>query len=502
MEDAMKRRALIQASAAGAALLAAALLLVPSRPETYPPTMSRDDIICRGQSGVGFSYWWGGECWCRSGCSPNYGCGRGECVRTGSSGCPSQCYHTGSYGADCSGFVSKCWQVPNAVSTEACHTDRYTASSFHGDHSYWDIIPRSSARRGDAMASTTHVVLFESFTSWGSHNVYEARGCWTPGIVHQTNSLSSSFTTARRINISDCACTPGQTDTQACGNCGTKTRTCQSNCQWGDFSACTGQGPCSPGATESRSCCDCGSQSRTCKSNCEWGGWSDCAGPDPDGGTRVCDTGECGPCAEGRVRCIEGCTQCVRLTDPVEEMCDDIDNDCNCSVDDGYPTIMGASPPAYGAELHDFSYPSVPEPGQASSVWAEFRNVGTEPWLPGDVWLSASQTDEGDVSPLYHEDSWRSWDVPSVVDEDVAPGESVLLTFTILAPLEADGPIDQEFVLLGPSGDMIKCPVPNVVMTMTLAGYEGSAAGNGDSEDGAGAAGPGLDGACACSIVY
>jgi len=135
-------------------------------------------------------------------------------------------------------------------------------------------------------------------------------------------------------------------------------------------------------------------------------------------------------------------------------------------------------------------------------VWAEFMNVGTEAWRPGDVWLAASQSMEDEVSPLYHEESWRSWDVPTVVDEDVAPGESVLLTFIVQAPREAEGPIDQEFVLLGPTGDMMKCPAPNVVMTMTLPGYEGSTTADGDSETGYDAPGSGLDGGCTCSLIF
>ena len=87
-------------------------------------------------------------------------------------------------------------------------------------------------------------------------------------------------------------CTPGQveTDSQACGNCGsqTRTRSCTSNCGWGSWSAwggCGSQGVCAPGATDSASqaCGNCGNQShsRTCNASCQWdafGGWSGCSG--------------------------------------------------------------------------------------------------------------------------------------------------------------------------------------------------------------------------------
>ena len=53
--------------------------------------------------GVGYSYWWGHGAWRSDGTQ------HGTC--TGS--CPA-CSHTGGYGADCSGFVAKCWQIPTA----------------------------------------------------------------------------------------------------------------------------------------------------------------------------------------------------------------------------------------------------------------------------------------------------------------------------------------------------------------------------------------------------
>ncbi|HQK17575.1 MAG TPA: M23 family metallopeptidase, partial [Polyangiaceae bacterium] len=126
-----------------------------------------------------------------------------------------------------------------------------------------------------------------------------------------------------------CACSPGQTQSEACGNCGSRSRTCGSNCQWGGWSSCTGQGECKAGSVESRDCCDCGSQTRRCSSQCSWEAWSACDGPDPNGGQEACETGEPGICAEGRVRCLQGCRSCVRLHEPRQETCDDVDEDCD-----------------------------------------------------------------------------------------------------------------------------------------------------------------------------
>jgi hypothetical protein len=298
-------------------------------------------------------------------------------------------------------------------------------------------------------------------------------------------------------SCTSCQCTPGETGRRGCGNCGTQTRTCRSDCQWGAWSTCTGQGPCSPGAVDSRACCDCGSQSRTCRSNCEWGDWGGCAGPDPDGGTQVCDTGECGPCGEGRMRCVEGCLQCVRVHDPVDETCDDADNDCNCSVDDGYPQVMGDPPPRFSARLVDLSYAAVVKPGRVETVWAQFENTGTEPWLPREIMLAPAGTLEGEPSRLDPDGLWPAWDVADLVEDTVEPGRTALLSFPVTVPLDASGEIDEIFVLLGPDGGSMKCPMPDLALSM-MVGSDGKAdegAGSGSTDQ------EGLAAGCACSLV-
>ena len=60
------------------------------------------DIFARAKLGVGYSYYWGHGSWRDDGTIP------GSC----SGSCPS-CSHTGQYGADCSGFIAKVWQVPS-----------------------------------------------------------------------------------------------------------------------------------------------------------------------------------------------------------------------------------------------------------------------------------------------------------------------------------------------------------------------------------------------------
>lgn len=59
---------------------------------------------------------------------------------------------------------------------------------------------------------------------------------------------------------------------QACGNCGTQTRTCNSG-SWSPWGACVGAGVCTPSATQACS----GGGTQTCSATCAWGACT-CAG--------------------------------------------------------------------------------------------------------------------------------------------------------------------------------------------------------------------------------
>lgn len=106
-------------------------------------------------------------------------------------------------------------------------------------------------------------------------------------------------------------CTPNTTQQEACGNCGKRSRTCSSSCTWGSWSSCTGGGECSPNTTQHNSCGNCGTTTRTCSSSCTWGAWSACTGQGvcTPGATEDCCTTNKGITVCCKIkRCGSSCT--------------------------------------------------------------------------------------------------------------------------------------------------------------------------------------------------
>ena len=139
-----------------------------------------------------------------------------------------------------------------------------------------------------------------------------------------------------------CDCNPGQTEDDPCGNCGTKSRTCGSDCLWGAWSDCQNEGVCQSGDTQN--CGNCGTQ--TCQSDCSWG---------PCENEGVCQSGDtqnCGNC--GTQTCQSDCSW---------GLCDDpcAGEDSGVGVDTGVETDGGG----VGVDVQlweDAQTPSVDEP--------------------------------------------------------------------------------------------------------------------------------------------
>lgn len=142
--------------------------------------------MARAVSGVGFSYYWGGGAWDPSSSA------KGACYGS----CPD-CSHSGTWGADCSGYVTKVWQVPGPVAVTTRGHGAYNTTSYYENRSYWSQVSRGSARRGDAFVKRGHIFLYNSGDAWGSINAYEAKGC-SYGIVHNNRTADSSYLVIRR----------------------------------------------------------------------------------------------------------------------------------------------------------------------------------------------------------------------------------------------------------------------------------------------------------------
>ncbi len=161
-------------------------------PVTAPT--DRDLAIARAQGGVGFSYWWGHGRWVPQGATSST---IGAC--TGS--CPS-CTHSGGYGADCSGYVGKIWQVPSTNSDPEVDSHPYSTVSFLGNNSQWVTIDRAALQPADALVynqnGSGHICLSESGDGWGSMWVYEAKGC-SYGIIHDLRTAGSAYKAIARV---------------------------------------------------------------------------------------------------------------------------------------------------------------------------------------------------------------------------------------------------------------------------------------------------------------
>jgi len=153
-----------------------------------PPTSARDEAVARAIPGVGFSYWWGHGAWLPTGPTSST---IGSC----SGSCPS-CTHSGSYGADCSGYVAKIWQVPASNTDVAIDSHPYSTSDFVIDASQWHTIDRGTVQKGDALVYHTggagHIFLYESGDGWGSMWTYEAKGC-SYGITHDLRTAGTAY---------------------------------------------------------------------------------------------------------------------------------------------------------------------------------------------------------------------------------------------------------------------------------------------------------------------
>jgi MYXO-CTERM domain-containing protein len=154
------------------------------------------------------------------------------------------------------------------------------------------------------------------------------------------------------------------------------------------------------------------------------------------------------------------------VNEPQPERCDDVDDDCDGTVDDGNPTELGDPPPALAARRLDAAFPAVLLPGERGTAWVVFENVGQEAWPAGGLWLAAQAPREGVPSALRDPERWPAYDVAAVLDHDVLPGEVAGLELSLRLDPAASAAVTERFFLATADGRTVRCPAADLVVSL------------------------------------
>jgi hypothetical protein len=158
-----------------------------------PLSATLQGALDRAKSGLGFSYWWGHGVWLPTGPTTS---NAGSC----SGSCPN-CTHSGSYGADCSGYLGKIWQVPASNNDITVDSHPYSTADFVNDTALWSTVSQGSVRLGDAFVynqgSSGHIFMYSAGDGWGAMDAYECKGCAT-GCMFDNRTAGSAYHSIRR----------------------------------------------------------------------------------------------------------------------------------------------------------------------------------------------------------------------------------------------------------------------------------------------------------------
>lgn len=105
------------------------------------------------------------------------------------------------WGADCSGYVAKVWELAIAMPLEAQKHEQYYTGTFYSAEPVVEskIISESEVKPGDAFVRTGspgHIFIVKKRDSWGKYQSYEAKGK-NYGIVVDTRTVGSEWRAIR-----------------------------------------------------------------------------------------------------------------------------------------------------------------------------------------------------------------------------------------------------------------------------------------------------------------
>ena len=295
-----------------------------------------------------------GACEEQGACAPD---STRECGRDGTQSCRGDCSWDGACtGQMCEGESTRsCGNC--GTQTRSCNTDTGTWSDWSacrgqgecsanatracgsggtqvcGGNCRWDDACTGQTCSGTALQSCGNCGVqtrrCDSTTGrWSEFSSCSNEGSCTPGDSRPCGSGGTQTCGPDcrwRSQCTDQSCAGSATE--SCGNCGTRTRTCNSNTgTWSGFGPCMDEGECRPQSTRdcgrdgtqscgrdcrwqtactdqtctgenTRSCDRCGHESRTCNPNTGmWNGWSQCTGQ------LECNLGETLDCGSGGKR--------------------------------------------------------------------------------------------------------------------------------------------------------------------------------------------------------
>lgn len=242
-------------------------------------------------------------------CSSDLDCPGGlSCLSSGKCAAGVECETADDCGNEEFCKNNKCWGTQ-------CSIDGETKSCYNGCHSGFQTCQQGYWTVCNADKHLPSEVCDDGIDNDCNGSIDDGCFCQEGATKECINDLCGQGTSTctggawgECMAVNDC-CQPGTVENEACGNCGTQTRTCNDSFSWGDWGLCEGEGMCEAGISENLTCgTQCGSQVRTCSAECSWGEWSECAPPRD----AICAPGEtqdkaCGNCGIQSKTCNDQC---------------------------------------------------------------------------------------------------------------------------------------------------------------------------------------------------